>query len=146
MRKQNSAVHAEAELEELNNIAVLQPEHAIDCTHKIIPYQHIAQTLNHLRGNKRIVQCHGVFDLLHIGHIKHLHQAKTFGDVLIVTLTADQYVNKGPGKPYFSEYLRAEALSALSCVDYVVINHHPTAIEAISEIKPDYYVKGIEYQ
>ena len=64
----------------------------------------------------------------------------------MVSITADRFVNKGPGKPYFSEYLRAEALAALSCVDYVVINHHPTAIEAIEVIRPDCYVKGVEYQ
>ncbi|MBV9576447.1 MAG: hypothetical protein JO149_07460, partial [Gammaproteobacteria bacterium] len=72
--------------------------------------------------------------------------AKTFGEILVVTITADQFVNKGPGKPYFSEYLRAEALASLSCVDLVVINNHSTAIEAIKVIRPDFYVKGDEYQ
>ncbi|RDI45134.1 PfkB family carbohydrate kinase [Aquicella lusitana] len=113
---------------------------------KIVPLEKIGHELSALRLNKKVVQCHGVFDLLHIGHIKHLHQAKNFGDILVVTITADKFVNKGPGRPYFSEYLRAEALASLSCVDYVVINHHPTAIEAIKVIRPDLYVKGIEYQ
>jgi len=58
---------------------------------------------------KRIAHSHGVFDLLHIGHIRHLEQARKLGDVLVVTLTADQYVNRGPHRPVFHEDLRAEA-------------------------------------
>src|SRR5579862_2226079 len=113
---------------------------------KIVAMDKIEDVLASIRSEKTIAQCHGVFDLLHIGHIKHLHHAKGFGDILIVSLTADKFVNKGPGKPYFSEYLRAEALAALECVDYVVINHNPTAIEAIKTIRPNFYVKGVEYQ
>jgi rfaE bifunctional protein kinase chain/domain/rfaE bifunctional protein nucleotidyltransferase chain/domain len=113
---------------------------------KIMTLETIGHELSLHRAGKTVAQCHGVFDLLHIGHIKHLQHAKGFADILVVTITADRFVNKGPGKPYFSEYLRAEALAALSCVDYVVINHHLTAIEAIKAIRPDCYVKGIEYQ
>jgi rfaE bifunctional protein kinase chain/domain/rfaE bifunctional protein nucleotidyltransferase chain/domain len=115
---------------------------------KIVSFDNIYAELAALKqsNNKKVVQCHGVFDLLHIGHIKHLQHAKNFGDILVISITADRFVNKGPGRPYFSEYLRAEALASLSCVDYVVINHHPTAIEAIKTIKPDLYIKGIEYQ
>ncbi len=98
------------------------------------------------RLSLKIVQCHGVFDLLHIGHIKHFQSAKKKGDVLIVTITPDRFVNKGPGRPFFSEKLRAEAIAALECVDYVIINHWPTAVEAIQFIKPTFYVKGDEYQ
>ncbi len=90
-----------------------------------------------------VVLCHGVFDLLHIGHIKHLEAARKMGDVLIVSITADRFVNKGPHRPAFPESLRAEALSALSCVDYVVINQEPTAVNMINAIKPSQYVKGI---
>ncbi len=113
---------------------------------KIISLGDINRKLSALRANKRVVQCHGVFDLMHIGHIKHLQLAKSYGDILVVTITADRFVNKGPGRPHFTEYLRAEALASLSCVDFVVINHHPTAIEPIGIIQPDFYVKGIEYQ
>lgn len=113
---------------------------------KIVSLENIGHKLSVLEPDKIIVQCHGVFDLLHIGHMKHLHHAKSLGDILIVTITADKFVNKGPGKPHFTEHLRAEALASLSCIDYVVINHHPTAIEAIKIIKPDFYVKGMEYQ
>ena len=113
---------------------------------KITTYDHLRKTMNTLRNSNKVAQCHGVFDLLHIGHIKHLQQAKKLCDILVVTVTADDYVNKGPGRPYFAEELRAEALAALDCVDYVVINRHPTAVQAIQQIRPDYYVKGIEYQ
>lgn len=113
---------------------------------KIINLDNIEQVLEPLRDENKIIQCHGVFDLLHIGHIKHLQHAKNFGDILVVTITADKFVNKGPGRPYFPEQLRAEALAALACVDYVVINPNPTAIEPINIIRPHFYAKGIEYQ
>jgi rfaE bifunctional protein kinase chain/domain/rfaE bifunctional protein nucleotidyltransferase chain/domain len=95
---------------------------------------------------KRIVLCHGTFDLIHTGHIRHLQEAKKQGDILFVTVTADKFVNKGPGRPVFSEMLRAENISALSCVDYVAIIHTKTAEQPISKIKPHIYVKGNEYK
>lgn len=94
----------------------------------------------------RIVQSHGVFDLLHIGHIKHFQVAKQQGDILVVTITPDRFVNKGPNRPRFTEKLRAEAIAALACVDFVIINSWPTAVEAIYLIKPHVYAKGDEYQ
>lgn len=117
-----------------------------DLKKKIVTLQDIGNVLAAQRKSKTVTQCHGVFDLLHIGHIKHLQNAKSFGDILVVSITADKFVNKGPGRPYFTEHLRAEALASLSCVDYVVINPNPTAIEPIHAIQPDFYVKGVEYQ
>lgn len=95
---------------------------------------------------KKIVHCHGVFDLLHIGHIRHFEQAKKLGDVLVVTVTPDRYVNKGPHRPVFSENLRVEAIAALNCVDYVAINKWAMAVETIQLLRPDFYVKGSEYE
>src|SRR3989338_5433489 len=94
---------------------------------------------------KKIVQCHGVFDLLHPGHIRHFEAAKREGDMLIVTLTKDKYVNKGPGRPVFNQRLRAESIAALECVDYVAINDWPTATNAIKKLKPHIYAKGSDY-
>jgi len=94
---------------------------------------------------KRVVHCHGVFDLLHIGHIRHLRAARALGDVMVVTITPDRFVNKGPGRPAFGDILRTEALAALADVDYVAVSLWPTAVEAIRLIKPDFYVKGNEY-
>jgi rfaE bifunctional protein nucleotidyltransferase chain/domain len=95
---------------------------------------------------KTIVHCHGCFDLMHLGHIKHFESAKKMADVLIVTLTQDKFVNKGPGRPVFNEHQRAEAIAALECVDYVAINAWATAEETIRIIKPDFYVKGPDYK
>lgn len=98
------------------------------------------------KENKKVVHCHGVFDLVHPGHIRHLAAAKKEGDVLVVTLTADRFVRRGPGRPLFNENLRAETLAAIASVDYVMIDHNPTAINTIKSIKPDVYVKGQEYE
>jgi len=92
-----------------------------------------------------IVQCHGVFDLLHPGHIRHFEAAKREGDVLVVTLTKDIYVAKGPGHPVFDQHLRAESVAALESVNYVAINEWPTAVETIKKLKPNVYVKGSDY-
>jgi rfaE bifunctional protein nucleotidyltransferase chain/domain len=94
---------------------------------------------------KKLALCHGVFDLLHPGHIRHLSKAKELSDILVVSITADFFVNKGPGRPAFNEQLRAESLSNLVSVDYVVITPNPTAVEVLNRIKPDYYVKGNDY-
>mgnify|MGYP000002799726 CR=1 FL=1 len=95
---------------------------------------------------KKVVHCHGVFDLLHIGHIKHFEEAKALGNVLIVSITPDEFVNKGPGRPAFSTMLRLEGLAALEAVDYVIANKWPTAIEIIKELKPNIYCKGPDYK
>ncbi len=110
---------------------------------KILDYEEVVATARSLRAaNKTIVHCHGVYDLLHVGHIKHLEAARRLGQVLIVTITPDRFVNKGSHRPAFTETLRAEALAALACVDYVAINKRPTAVEIIGDLKPDVYVKG----
>lgn len=95
---------------------------------------------------KKIVHCHGVFDLLHVGHIKHFNEAKSFGDILVVSVTPDKYVQKGPGRPAFPTSLRLEALSELESVDFVVANEWPSAEEIIKIIKPDIYCKGPDYK
>ena len=116
-------------------------------SNKIKDVEELAEILASFRaGNKKVVHCHGVFDLLHIGHIRHFEQAKRFGDTLVVTVTPDKYVNKGPHRPAFTEDLRAEAIAALDCVDYVAINKWPTAVETIALLKPDIYAKGADYK
>lgn len=92
-----------------------------------------------------VVLAHGVFDLLHLGHVRHLEEARRFGDMLVVTLTADRHVNKGPGRPVFSEQLRAQMVAALEHVDYVAISTEQTAVGVLHTIKPSVYVKGSEY-
>ena len=111
---------------------------------KIRGIDELSKTLAALKAQgKKVVHCHGVFDLLHIGHIKHLEAARKFGDALVVTLTPDRFVNKGPHRPAFPERLRAEALASLVCVDFVAINEWPTAVETIQRLRPSIFVKGM---
>lgn len=97
------------------------------------------------KKGKMIVLCHGVFDLMHPGHILYFQGAKKHGDILVVTLTPDHFVNKGPGRPVFNQRLRLESIAALECVDYVAINEWPTAEKTIKKLKPHVYAKGQDY-
>ena len=113
---------------------------------KLRSLEELAEGLARMKAEgKRVVHCHGVFDLLHPGHIRHLEAAKREGDVLVVTVTQDEHVNKWPGRPAFNQRLRAESLAALACVDYVAVNRWPTAVETIHCLRPDVYVKGMDY-
>lgn len=122
--------------------------HNIDqyCNSKIISIKEATDFSKESRNkNKVVVLCHGVFDVLHLGHIRHLTQSKKAGDYLIVSITDDDFVNKGPDRPYFTARIRAEMLSALEIVDHVVINHAPDAIPVLQQIQPSVYAKGSEY-
>jgi len=94
---------------------------------------------------KTIVLCHGVFDLLHYGHIEHLREAKEQGDILVVSVTAARYVNKGPGRPCFNDHQRMAFLASLEIVDYVILSEAVTVHEVIRYVQPDVYAKGQEY-
>src|ERR1700733_15193658 len=98
------------------------------------------------RAGQIIGQAHGTFDLLHLGHVRHLEAARKLGDMLIVTVTADRFVNKGPGRPVFNAELRAEMLATLEYVDWVAINDAADAVSAIERIRPSIYIKGQDYQ
>lgn len=93
-----------------------------------------------------VVLCHGCFDIVHPGHVRHLQQAAKLGDRLLVTITGDSLIDKGTNRPLIPQELRAENLAALDCVDWVAINPHPTAAELLDLIQPDVYVKGREYE
>ena len=114
---------------------------------KIISFDKIPEVVRKEKelGNK-IVQCHGTFDLIHPGHVIHFEESKGMGDKLIVTVTGEKFVNKGPGRPYFNDDLRLKSLTALESVDYVVIVPFPAAVEAIKAVTPDIYCKGKEYE
>ena len=94
---------------------------------------------------KKIVLCHGVFDLLHIGHINYFHAAKKIGDVLVVSVTDDSYVNKGPGRPAFTIQNRVKFLQEINCIDYICISRSLTSEKIIKNLKPDFYCKGPDY-
>ncbi len=114
---------------------------------KIFLIEELAGKIQKLKAQgKTIALCHGCFDLMHPGHIKYFQAAKQMGDILVVTLSPDRYVDKGPGRPVFNETLRAESIAALECVDYVAINTWPTAVEILRLLRPHFYVKGQEFE
>jgi D-beta-D-heptose 7-phosphate kinase/D-beta-D-heptose 1-phosphate adenosyltransferase len=95
---------------------------------------------------KKIVFTNGCFDIIHIGHIRYLREAKNLGDILIIGLNSDNSVSKiKPGRPLIPEEQRAEVLSALYMVDYITIFDEDTPYELIKEIKPDVLVKGSDW-
>src|ERR1700760_182324 len=94
---------------------------------------------------KTVVHCHGCFDIVHPGHIQHLQYAKSLGDILVVSVSADSHVNKGVDRPLIPDDLRASSVAALECVDWVHVNPDPTAVELLDQLRPDVYVKGREY-
>ncbi len=99
------------------------------------------------RAGKRIVTTNGCFDVLHVGHIRYLQQAKQQGDILIVAINSDDSVRaiKGDKRPLVSEDERAEVLAALECVDYVTIFSELDPIQFLHELRPDIHVKGGDY-
>ncbi len=100
---------------------------------------------NFKKKKLKTVLCHGVFDVVHPGHLRHLAHAKTKGDILIVSLTADKYIKKGTYRPHVPEKLRALNLSVFELIDFVIIDNNKTANKILTQIKPDFYVKGFEY-
>ncbi|MBA3064876.1 adenylyltransferase/cytidyltransferase family protein [bacterium] len=116
---------------------------------KILKIEKLAKLLEGIKADgKKVVLCHGCFDLMHPGHIKHFQAAKKMGDILVVTVTPDKFVRKqkGENRPVFNEKLRAESVAALECVDFAAINKWPDPVKTIKLLKPDIYVKGQEYE
>ena len=95
--------------------------------------------------NNTVIMCHGVFDVVHPGHIRHLTFAKSKADILIASLTSDTHITKGIYRPHVPEQIRAKTLAAFEMVDYVIIDKNKTPMENISYLKPDYFAKGFEY-
>ncbi|MBU4511773.1 adenylyltransferase/cytidyltransferase family protein [Patescibacteria group bacterium] len=118
-----------------------------DISQKIKNSDELAKIVADLKfQGKKVVQCHGCFELVHPGHLAHFEAAKKEGDILIVSLTADQFVRKGPGRPIFPNDVRAKSLASLHVIDYVTIDYDFTPIELLKKIKPNVYFKGSEYE
>ena len=114
---------------------------------KVVSLEELAAKVRAIQaGGGKVAHCHGCFDLVHPGHIKHFQAARRLADALVVTVSPDRFVDKGPGRPAFPEQLRAESVAALECVDYAAVNRWPTAEETIRLLRPDYYVKGQEFE
>jgi len=111
---------------------------------KIIDNKNV-HLIDELRREKKIIMCHGVFDVLHYGHIAHFQEAKKKNSILVVSLTDNKFVNKGPDRPIFDSIIRAKSLLALEAVDYVIISKDFDCINTLKKIRPNYFVKDIEY-
>lgn len=121
-----------------------------DATHRMVSHKlksaaEIAALIGRRPRTRKVIMCHGTFDVVHPGHVRHLLYAKSKGDILIASLTGDAHITKANFRPYVPQDLRAFNLAALEAVDYVVIDNMPTPIKNIGIIKPDYFAKGYEY-
>jgi rfaE bifunctional protein kinase chain/domain len=94
---------------------------------------------------KSVIMCHGTFDLVHPGHVRHLMYAKSKADLLIASLTCDAHIKKSNFRPFVPQQLRAMNLAALEVVDYVIIDDNPTPLDNLAYLQPDYFAKGYEY-
>ena len=117
-----------------------------------VQYGHKLKSPSELRAllgapprDRKVIMCHGVFDVVHPGHVRHLLYAKSKADILVASLTADRHIEKGHYRPHVPQDLRALNLAAFELVDYVVIDEHATPLENIKIIQPDYFAKGYEY-
>jgi rfaE bifunctional protein kinase chain/domain/rfaE bifunctional protein nucleotidyltransferase chain/domain len=111
---------------------------------KIISYNNSEKILKKFR-KKKTVLCHGVFDIVHPGHIRHFAHCKQKADILIVSLTKDVFIKKGTYRPMVPQDLRAFNLSSLELVDFVVIDQNKNPDNLIKKIKPNFFAKGLEY-
>ncbi len=113
--------------------------------HKIKTPDEVRKIVGSRPREKKVIMCHGTFDIVHPGHMRHLLYAKSKGDILIASLTADQHIDKGHDRPHVPEELRAFNLAAYEIVDYVIIDRRERPIENIRLIEPDFFAKGYEY-
>src|SRR4029453_3093279 len=116
-----------------------------DYRSKIKTLEELAQAIGPRPRAKTVIMCHGMFDIVHPGHLRHLMSAKEKADLLIASLTADAHATKADFRPYVPQDLRAANLAALEMVDFVIIDPHPTSIEHIKHLQPDFFAKGYEY-
>tara|TARA_Y200000002_G_C22682289_1_gene664589 strand:+ start:78 stop:1598 length:1521 start_codon:yes stop_codon:yes gene_type:complete len=112
---------------------------------KIIEFDKVGHIFRKLRKRKKIIHCHGVFDLVHPGHIRHFDHCKTKADILVVSLTPDVHIKKGTYRPLIPQQMRANNLAALELVDYVIIDKNKFPHDIIKKIKPHLFAKGMEY-
>ena len=115
-------------------------------------YQYKIKTLEELKDlvqtfprKGKVIMCHGVFDVVHPGHVRHLAYAKSKAHLLIASITADIFINKDKYRPHVPENIRALNLSAFEMVDYVIIDRNKTPLENLKSLKPDFFAKGFEY-
>jgi len=113
--------------------------------HKIKTVEELRQIVGPRPRQKKVIMCHGVFDVVHPGHLRHLIYAKSKADILVTSLTADAHISKGHHRPHVPQDLRALNLAAFEVVDYVIIDTNATPIKNIGKLQPDFFAKGYEY-
>jgi len=114
---------------------------------RVLTHDNLEIEINRLKASRKTIGlCHGCFDVLHFGHLIHLNEAAKQVDFLIVSVTPDQYVNKGPTRPIFGEQKRVFFLSNLRSVDCVFLNDTSDALRPLSLVNPDIYFKGADYK
>ncbi len=114
-------------------------------SNKIKTVEEIKKIIGKIPRKKKVILCHGNFDVVHPGHVRHLIYAKSKASTLIVSITADQYIKKGINRPFVPENLRALNLAAFQMVDYVLIDNNQKPLKNLKKLKPDYFAKGFEY-
>ena len=112
---------------------------------KIKTREELIEAIGPRPRKKKVIMCHGTFDLVHPGHIRHLMYAKSKADILIASLTSDPHIKKADYRPFVPQDLRAMNLAALEMVDYVIVDGNETPLENLSLIQPDFFAKGYEY-
>jgi len=120
----------------------------MDTSNKILTRTALRTKLEEHRAHgESIVLANGVFDILHVGHVRYLEAAKKEGDILVVGINADSSVRplKGPGRPILAEPARAALVAALRCVDYVVIFDEPNVKQLLHDLRPNVHAKGTDY-
>lgn len=113
--------------------------------HKIKTVDELCRIIGPRPRQSKVIMCHGTFDVVHPGHVRHLLYAKSKGDVLVVSITCDAHIAKANVRPYVPEHLRAVNLAAFEMVDYVIVDREPTPLTNLRLIQPDYFAKGYEY-
>jgi D-beta-D-heptose 7-phosphate kinase/D-beta-D-heptose 1-phosphate adenosyltransferase len=114
----------------------------------VLTHDELIEKLDSVRSHKKIVFTNGCFDILHIGHVRYLQQARAYGDILIVGINSDSSVRglKGPSRPLQNENDRAEILAALECVNFTTVFEEDTPLELIKKLRPNVLVKGGDWQ
>ena len=113
--------------------------------YKILTRNQLLKKCGKYPRRKKLIICHGVFDVVHPGHVRHLAYAKSKADILVVSVTADKYITKGIYRPHVPQDLRALNLAAFEMVDYVIIDLNKKSLQNIEYLKPDFFAKGFEY-
>jgi rfaE bifunctional protein kinase chain/domain len=114
-------------------------------SHKIKSIDEVREVVGAFPRKKSVVMCHGTFDVVHPGHLRHLLYAKSKADVLVVSVTADIHVSKGELRPHVPQDLRAASLAAYEFVDFVIVDGNATPIANLRTLQPDFFVKGYDY-